>query len=380
MTNQDYLAILKQGVDTWNQWHCQLPQHWFDETIGRRAILPIDVSGCDLSDTNLCGIDLTGAHLDRANLRKTALHNAKLMGAQLIQADLSEADLSNADLRYANLNLTNLRNADLRETDLRGAQLIEADLSYAMLCHANLQDVDLTNACLRGTVLDQADMTNAHMHDTALSALDLRSVRGLDTVKHIGPSSLGSDTLLRSAGKIPVAFLRGVGLPDSFITYVRSLVTTPITHTTCFINYVRHDEHFARQLYTDLQANGIRCWFALEEHKNGDKVRSSTVDSVCLHDKLLLILSRHSITNQSIEQKVEIALARERKEHRSVLFPIRLDEAVMDINTGWPTLIRHTRHIGDFTQWKINNDYQKAFNRLLRNLQSNPASPSREEL
>ncbi len=81
-------------------------------------------------------------------------------------------------------------------------------------------------------------------------------------------------------------------------------------------------------------------------------MRTSIDESIRLHDKLLLILSHYSVASQWIEQEVERALARERKEDKVILFPIRLDQTVMDIEEGWPALIRNTRNIGDFTRWK----------------------------
>jgi hypothetical protein len=83
-----------------------------------------------------------------------------------------------------------------------------------------------------------------------------------------------------------------------------------------------------------------------------------------------LILSQRSVASQWIEQEVERALARERKEEKVILFPIRLDQTVMDIEEGWPALIHNTRNIGDFTRWKRHDAYQKAFARLLRDLQA----------
>jgi hypothetical protein len=47
-----------------------------------------------------------------------------------------------------------------------------------------------------------------------------------------------------------------------------------------------------------------------------------------------------------------------------------LDQTVMDIEEGWSALIRNTRNIGDFTRWKRHDAYQKAFARLLRDLQA----------
>ena len=52
------------------------------------------------------------------------------------------------------------------------------------------------------------------------------------------------------------------------------------------------------------------------------------------------------------------------------LFPVRLDNTVMDSTTAWATHIKRTRHIGDFTNWKDHDAYQKAFARLLRDLKA----------
>ena len=54
------------------------------------------------------------------------------------------------------------------------------------------------------------------------------SVRGLETVHHDGPSTIGIDTLYCSNGQIPEVFLRGAGVPDDMITYSKSLVGRPI--------------------------------------------------------------------------------------------------------------------------------------------------------
>jgi hypothetical protein len=85
--------------------------------------------------------------------------------------------------------------------------------------------------------------------------------------------------------------------------------------------------------------------------KIGAKNRTSNDESIYHHDKLLLILFSYSVASQWIEQVVERALARERKEGKVIPFPIRLDQAVMDVGKSWPALIRNTLHIGDFTNW-----------------------------
>ena len=87
-------------------------------------------------------------------------------------------------------------------------------------------------------------------------------------------------------------------------------------------------------------------------------------------NKLPLVLSKHSITSDWVEQEVETALARERREKRLILFPIRLDDAVMSIDVGWPAYVRNSRNIGDFTKWKHYTSYRRTFVRLIRDLRA----------
>jgi hypothetical protein len=104
--------------------------------------------------------------------------------------------------------------------------------------------------------------------------------------------------------------------------------------------------------------------------KIGDEFRCRIDASIHVHDRLLLILSEHSIENRWVQKEVETAFEKEEKEHRLVLFPIRLDDAVIQIDVEWAADIRRQRHIGDFTQWKAHDAYQQAFARLLRDLTS----------
>ena len=70
---------------------------------------------------------------------------------------------------------------------------------------------------------------------------------------------------------------------------------------------------------------------------------------------------------------------KERKQGRTVLFPIRLDDAVMNTDQAWAADIRRTRHIGDFRNWKDHKRYKTAFDRLLRDLKADDR-PSSSDL
>jgi hypothetical protein len=62
--------------------------------------------------------------------------------------------------------------------------------------------------------------------------------------------------------------------------------------------------------------------------------------AIRLRDKLLLILSEHSIKSDWVETEVTTAFEEELKRGQTVLFPIRLDDAVMDTKEAWAAKLR----------------------------------------
>jgi hypothetical protein len=104
--------------------------------------------------------------------------------------------------------------------------------------------------------------------------------------------------------------------------------------------------------------------------KVGDRLRDTIESAIRLHDKLLLVLSRSSIESSWVEAEVESALEREDREGRVVLFPVRLDDSVLDAARAWAADIRRRRHVGDLSNWKDYDSYRAAFQRLLRDLRS----------
>ena len=305
MANEDHVARLKQGKAAWNMWRAE-----------NENVVP-DLNGADLSDADLVGANLIGANLN---------------GANLIDAELSVADLSGADLSGANLSGALLTHANLRYANLSGA-----DLSFTGLLETLFTDVDLTK------------------------------VIGLDTCKHIGPSSIDHRTLQKSPN-LPLAFLRGVGLPDSLIDYLPSLLNQAIQFYSCFISYSAKDQDVAERLHADLQNKGVRCWFAPHDLAIGAKILDGLDEAIRLRDKVLLILSEHSIKSDWVEDEVTTAFEEERKRGgQPMLFPIRLDDAVMATDEAWAAKLR-ARNIGDFRHWKDHEKYTKSLERVLRDL------------
>jgi hypothetical protein len=76
-----------------------------------------------------------------------------------------------------------------------------------------------------------------------------------------------------------------------------------------------------------------------------------------------------------VEKEVETAFEKESQTKQWVLFPIRLDATVMQTDQAWAADIRRTRHIGDFSQWQDEAAYQKALERLLRDLEMEISKP-----
>jgi hypothetical protein len=92
------------------------------------------------------------------------------------------------------------------------------------------------------------------------------------------------------------------------------------------------------------------------------------------------VLSKNSVSSAWVEKEVETALEREAEQGCIMLFPVRIDDAVMKVKTGWAADIKRARHIGDFTAWKNKSSYRKALDRLLRNLEAKPAPAAASHL
>ena len=356
MANPEHLKMIKESVEAWNEW--------------RKQTLQVTV---DLHDANLSGANLSGANLRLANLRLSNLSDA----------NLSETDFSGANLNGANLNGADLSGANLNGANLGGADLSLSNLSLSNLCFANLRGanligVSLSGANLSGANLNEADLSRARMRGTILGSLNLRGVAELESVIHLGPSTIGIDTLYKSNADISEVFLRGAGVPDDFILYMKSLAGVALNYYSCFISYSYADHEFAERLYAALRGSRIRCWYAPEDLTMSRKIRGEIDEAIRFHDKLLIVLSKSSIERPWVESQVEAAFEKERQQNRKVLFPIRIDDAVMDANTAWANEIRQTRQISDLTNWTDLGEFQKAMEVVFNDLRAEKLQPNKK--
>lgn len=316
MANPEHLEILKQGVIVWNDWREK-----------NRKIDP------DLSGEHLAGISLIHGNLVNANLQNTNFHIA-----HLDHADFTNANLSNA-------------------------YLTGATLTNSLFIDCNLANTDFSHSSFGWTVLCNVDLSVA---------------LGLESTWHVSPSSLGLDTVYRSKGNIPDVFLRGCGMPDEFITYMHSLTVQPIQFYSCFISYSHKDEVFAKRLFSRMREAGLRVWFAPEEMKGGKKLHEQIFSAIQVHDKLLLVFSENSLQSEWVATEIRRARKAEREENRRKLFPIRLADfdaiqkwECFDADSGKDLAVELREYfIPDFSNWKDHDSFEKAFDRLLRDLKA----------
>jgi hypothetical protein len=111
----------------------------------------------------------------------------------------------------------------------------------------------------------------------------------------------------------------------------------------------------------------VRCWFAPHDLSIGDKILDGIDAAIRLRDRVVLILSEHSIASNWVEDEVTAGFEEERKRGENVLFPVRLDEAVMNTKEAWAAKLR-ARNIGDFRNWTDHDAYKQSLARVLRDL------------
>lgn len=162
----------------------------------------------------------------------------------------------------------------------------------------------------------------------------------------------------------------GAGIPNELIDFIYSMARHPIDFHSCFICYSSRDQEFAERLRSDLLDRGVRCWFAPEALRIGDRFQEKIEEAIRTYDKLLLVLSENSVKSRWVEREVQAAFEWEDISKKRVLVPIRVDDAVIETRMAWAADIRRTRHIGEFGNWRNNEAYKKAVGRLVRDLKA----------
>jgi hypothetical protein len=163
MANEEHLAILRQGVEVWNEWR------------ERNLEVKPELSSSNFSSANLREANFSSAELSSVDFSSAYLHLANFSSANLREANFKSSSLYLANFSSAYLYLANFRLAYLKEAKFSSAFLHLADFSSADLDSANLSLSDLYSADLNwanlstiqalGTNFTAANFTGACIED-----------------------------------------------------------------------------------------------------------------------------------------------------------------------------------------------------------------------
>jgi hypothetical protein len=151
-------------------------------------------------------------------------------------------------------------------------------------------------------------------------------------------------------------------------------------HHSCFISYSHKDEAFAQKLYDRLRRENLTVWFAPEDMEGGKKLIDQISHAIGERDKLLLVLSEHSMDSNWVVTEIRKALADEEATKQRKLFPIRLvgmaklrQWICFDADRGKDLAVEVREYfVPDFSQWQDNAVFESAIDRLLRDLKAAP--------
>lgn len=340
MANEEHVALLRQGVETWNTWR-RTYSGKFPPDLAGADLHGMDLDGADLHevyliDTDLHGGILSGANLRYADLSGANLHGADLNGADLHEASLFGANLSEADLSAASLHGTVLGHATLSHANLRGASLVQASLKAADLRGADLRRANLHGADLSEAKLQAADLRGADLHDADLHGADLSEAK-LHRVNLSKANLSGAD--LREAS-LRGANLSGANLSGANMFRADLFKADLVEGDLCGANLIGAnltganlvEADFANANLTSCYIYGVSAWkLKLDGAQQKDLVITAlgeatiTVDNIEVAQFIYLLLHNQKIRDviETITSKAVLILGRFTVERKAVLDTLR---------------------------------------------------------
>lgn len=327
-----------------------------------------------------CGADLSGLNFSSEYMNDSN-HRGMYLGF----------DLRNANLRHCNLEGCDFAGANLRGVDLTGANMRGTNLYNALFQRAKLDDADLTGANLVSAEFNDTSAANTTFRDarfggTSIIATDLSTAIGLGSTFHVQASAIDTSSLRLSCdglAKQPayirsdfLTFLSSIGMHDDIIDVVKTWIGQPIEFYSVFISHSSLDKDFARKLYRDLQAMGVKCWLDEHEILPGDQILESIDKGIKGHDRMILVCSKNSLgptTGWWVEEEIERALAKERELRRGgerfgVLVPVTIDDYVFsEWDSGFQSSVLE-KNVGDFKNHQDSQEYAQTLDKLIKAL------------
>lgn len=344
----------------------------FDDVIWQGAVMRgVCLATTDLSGQNLSTVDFTGACFRSANLSGANLNGANLTGVDLSTANLSRVTMKGAILRGAIFNRATISEADLTEADFTDAHL--------MFCR--IEDSRFLN-----THLD-----NAVMGWTRLCSLDLSCALGLETVTHLGPSTVGIDTIAKSGKRLSEVLLTACGIPcESLSRPVGDLSRSVFSEPVC-ICYLGTDGDFAEKLRSRLGRSMTNIWsISLEtiekdlkqiaEHSCCGSWPPKRYQDFYPYRQLIVVMSDDSLRRPKLKTFLIDLFEQQLQGTRQInFFPVRLcnNKSLRE----WSLRSRDRKNdiaaqlrsapIPDFQNWHNQSDFELAARHLVAQLERN---------
>jgi uncharacterized protein YjbI with pentapeptide repeats len=378
MPEEAHLALLSNGVEAWNGWRAANPlirPNLAEADLAYRELGGINLHECTLTKADFTDTDLGRADLSAADADEACFRSADLRGATLAGGSFNCGTFLGANLGCAQLNSASCADADFAAADLSGADLSDTDLS-----RADLIGSDLRFARLQRATLHRTDFYDAMFGDSSIAECDLGDSKDLEFAEHRGPSSIDLSTIYKSGANIPEEFLRGCGVPETFIAQMHSLVGAEGLNRfySCFISYSFKDEGFVRRLYSRMRDAHLRVWCAQEDAQSGKKLYEQIDTAITRYDKVLIVLSESSLQSEWVRTELRKAFKLERQSGKRKLFPISLVNfdiirqwECFDADSGKDLGVELREYfIPDFSGWDESWRFEAAFSRLLNDLRN----------
>lgn len=411
------VRLLYRGADGWNNWRKEnrhikldfsklrfegmLSANLYDVDFSDATFMEARFHSANLRRANFKNSDLSCANLDGADLHEANFYGANLIctnlggsrganlsgasslsGSNLTRAEVS-GDLTGMDLTICKCESTKFTDVKLNRANAGSAIFRNSIFNNVMLIGANIMGVDFSSA-----EFNDVDFTDATVGLTIFANNDLSNVKGLDNLRHRMPSTIGIDTISRSNGNIPEAFLLGCGLSDWQIENVKlfqpELSNEDITNilyrvhnlrahqaiqiTPLFISYSHADSPFVDKMETYLNEKGVRFWRDIH-HSTVGRLEKQIDRAIRLNPTVLLILSNQSVKSDWVEHEARLARKLEQETGRDILCPIALDESWKTCR--WPERLREQiteYNILDFSDWDNEDTFRRMFGRLIDGL------------
>jgi hypothetical protein len=331
MARDEHLAFLMQGAGAWNKWRAENPN--LQPDLSGSDLRRVDLIDAVLRRVNFAGADLRGQNFVDCNLQGVNLNSANLARADLSCACVTDSDLSDARCRKVCFESANLGWSTFSNTDFDGAEF-----AYTSFCNVDLSTARLQRA------------------------------------KHLGPSTVGTDTVVRTALGIQFGseaqetverFFRDCGLDDQDIENFQRHVKSSPRYRSAFICYARKDQEFVETLYARLKSAGVRCWIDVEQRVIGAMLEGHLREAVRDHDRVILCCSEWALLHSKwVKRELRHAFKRERETGAFVILPLDLDGYVGRRRSDIAKEISE-RDCIDFTGWRDSGAFEAGLATLM---------------